>query len=145
MVSKALMSVLLAACASVTAPAVSAQVVGRQPIGITVAEADAIVSGWSVKRSILGKPVFNENAEKVGTVYDIVVAPDQSVSYAIVDAQGFIGIPRHDVAVPVEQLDFVDGKLVLPGATRDALKAMPAFQYAKLPAIPKPRGVYQHQ
>jgi sporulation protein YlmC with PRC-barrel domain len=145
MISKALMSVFFAACVAVTESAASAQVVGRQPIGISVAEADAIVSGWSVKRSILGKSVFNEHAEKVGTVHDIVVAPDKSVSYAIIDAQGFIGIPLHDVAVPVDQLDFVDGKLVLAGATRDALKAMPAFQYAKLPAIPKPRGTYQHQ
>jgi sporulation protein YlmC with PRC-barrel domain len=145
MVSKALMSVFLAACAAATAQAASAQVVGNQPIGITVTEADAIVSGWSIKRSILRKPVFNEHAEKVGTVYDIVVAPDKSVSYAIIDAQGFIGIPRHDVAVPVDQLDFIDGKLVLRGATRDALKAMPAFQYAKLPAIPKPRDAYEHQ
>lgn len=145
MTSKTLMSIFLAACAAATAQAASAQVVGHQPIGIAVAEADAIVSGWSIKRSILRKPVFNEDAEKVGTVYDIVIAPDKSVSYAIIDAQGFIGIPRHDVAVPVDQLDFVDGKLVLLGATRDALKAMPAFQYAKLPAIPKPRGAHQHQ
>jgi hypothetical protein len=49
------------------------------------------------------------------------------------------------VAVPVDQLNFVDGKLVLLGATRDAVKAMPAFQYAKLPAIPKPRDANQHQ
>jgi sporulation protein YlmC with PRC-barrel domain len=75
---------------------------------------------------------IQRGCEKVGTVYDIVVAPDKSVSYAIIDAQGFIGIPRHDVVVPVDQLDFVNGKLVLRGATRDALKAMPAFQYAKL-------------
>ncbi|MFL9935755.1 PRC-barrel domain-containing protein [Paraburkholderia sp. RL18-103-BIB-C] len=145
MVSKALVSVLLAACAAVTAQRAAAQVVGQQPIGITVAEADAILSGWSVKRSILRKPVFNDNADKIGTIYDIVVAPDKSVSYVIIDARGFVGIPHHDVAVPVDQLDFVDGKLVLPGATRDALKAMPAFQYAKLPVIPKPRDVNRHQ
>jgi sporulation protein YlmC with PRC-barrel domain len=144
MVSKALMSVFLAVCAAAAPQAASAQVVGRQVIGITVAEADAIVSGWSIKHSILNKPVFNEDTRKVGTVYDIVVAPDKSVSYAIIDAQGFIGIPRHDVAVPVDQLDFVDGRLVLRGATRDALKAMPTFQYAKLPAIPMPRDEYQH-
>jgi sporulation protein YlmC with PRC-barrel domain len=143
MVSKALVSVLLAACAAATAQGAAAQVAGQQPIGITVVEADAILSGWSVKRSILRKPVFNEDAEKIGTIYDIVVAPDKSVSYAIIDAQGFIGISRHDVAVPVDQLDFVDGKLVLPGATREALKAMPAFQYANLPAIPKPRNADQ--
>ncbi|MFM0069313.1 PRC-barrel domain-containing protein [Paraburkholderia aspalathi] len=118
---------------------------GQQPIGITVVEADDILSGWSVKRSILRKPVFNENFDKIGTIYDIVVAPDKSVSYAIIDACEFIWIPNHDVEIHVDQLNFVDGKLVLPGATRDALKAMPAFQYAKLPAMPKPRDTSQHQ
>jgi sporulation protein YlmC with PRC-barrel domain len=145
MVSKALVSVLLAACAAVTAQEAAAQVAGQQPIGITVVKADAILSGWSVKRSILRKPVFNENADKIGTIYDIVVAPDKSVSYAIIDAREFIGIPHHAVAIPIDQLDFVDGKLVLPGATRVALKAMPAFEYAKLPAMPKPRDANQHQ
>jgi sporulation protein YlmC with PRC-barrel domain len=145
MVSKTLMAVFIAACTAATAQGAAAQVAGQQPIGITVAETDAILAGWSVKRSILRKPVFNEHAEKIGTVYDIVVAPDKSVSFAIIDAQGFVGIPRHDVAVPVDQLDFVDGKLVLPGATRDALKAMPVFQYAKLPAIPKPRDANKQQ
>jgi len=43
-------------------------------------------------------------------------------------------IPRlgkHDVAVPVRQFKLNDGKLVLAGATADALKAMPAFEYSK--------------
>jgi hypothetical protein len=71
------MSIFLAACAAATAQAASAQVVGHQPTGITVAEADAIVSGRGIKRSILRKPVFNEDTEKVGTVYDIVVCAGQ--------------------------------------------------------------------
>ena len=36
---------------------------------------------------------------------------------------------KHNVAVPVSQFKFVDKKLVLPGATKDALKASPEFQY----------------
>jgi hypothetical protein len=95
------MSVVLAACAAATVQGSAAQVVGQQMIGMTVAKTDAILSGWSVNRSILRKPVFNEDAEKIGTVYDIVVAPDKSVSYAIIDARGFIRIPTHDVAVPI--------------------------------------------
>ena len=38
---------------------------------------------------------------------------------------------KHDVAVPVSQFKLNDGKLVLAGATPDALKAMPAFEYSK--------------
>ena len=38
---------------------------------------------------------------------------------------------KHNVAVPVSQLKLVDGKLVLPGATRQALKDVPPFEYAR--------------
>jgi len=47
---------------------------------------------------------------------------DKSVSYAIVNAGGFLAVTKHNVAVPVSQLKLVDGKLGLPSATRDALK-----------------------
>ena len=37
------------------------------------------------------------------------------------------------------------GKIVLPGATKEALKAMPAFQYAKIESPPKPKKVEKAQ
>jgi hypothetical protein len=40
-------------------------------------------------------------------------------------------LTKHNVAIPVYQFKLVDSKLVLPGATKDALKAMPEFQYAQ--------------
>lgn len=122
-----------------------AQVVGAQPLGISVEESQAILKGWSVRKSILDKPVFNDKGERVGVIHDIVVAPDHSVSFAIIAAHQFLGVSHHDVAIPIEQLDFVNGKLVLAGATKDAIKAMPAFQYAKvMNATPKPRAEYEH-
>ena len=45
-------------------------------------------------------------------------------------AGGFIGIGRHDVAVPVTQIQDQAGKLVMAGATKDTIKSMPAFTYA---------------
>jgi uncharacterized protein YrrD len=107
-----------------------------------VEESAAIVAGWSVRKSIMDKPVFNEKGERVGVIHDIIVAPDRSVSFAIVAANQFLGVSHHDVAIPVEQLDFVNGKLVLAGATKDAIKALPAFQYAKVRATPKARSDY---
>jgi hypothetical protein len=35
------------------------------------------------------------------------------------------------VAVPVNQLKQQDGRFVLPGATKEAIKALPKFEYAK--------------
>ena len=58
------------------------------------------------------------------------MSPDKSVSYAIIGAGGFLGVGRHDVAIPVNQLKENDGKFVLAGATKAAIKAMPEFEYA---------------
>lgn len=117
---------------AVTVPAIShAQTPGSTVLGVSVGELREVATGWSAKRSILGQPVYNDNNERVGSIDDIVIAPDKAVSYAIVNAAGFIGLPKHDVAVPVSQFKFVDQKLVLAGATKDALKASPPFEYAK--------------
>jgi sporulation protein YlmC with PRC-barrel domain len=77
------------------------------------------------------QPVYNDNKERVGTVDDIIVTPDKAISYAIVNAGGFLGLAKHNVAIPVSQFKLVDKKLVLPGVTKDALKASPEFQYAR--------------
>ena len=126
------MHILMLASLAFTAPAISyAQVAGTTVLGVSVAEMREVAKGWSVKRTILGQPVYNEKDESVGSVDDIIIAPDKAISYAIVNAGGFLGLARHDVAIPVSQFKLVDKKLVLPGATKEALKASPEFQYAQ--------------
>jgi sporulation protein YlmC with PRC-barrel domain len=116
---------------ALTAPAiVQAQVAGSTLVGVAAAELRDVTMGWSAKRQVLGQVVFNDKSERIGSVDDIVISPDKSVSYVIVNAGGFIGVTKHDVAVPVSQLKQVDGRLVLPGATKEALKASPPFEYA---------------
>jgi hypothetical protein len=68
--------------------------------------------------------------ERVVSVDDIIVTTDKSVSYAIINAGGFLAAAKHNVAIPVFQFQLNRDKLVLPGATRDALKAAPEFDYA---------------
>jgi hypothetical protein len=89
-----------------------------------------ITLGWSAKRQILGQAVYNDNDERVGSVDDIIVTGDKAVSYAIVNAGGFLAVAKHDVLVPVYAFKLADDKLVLPGATKEALKAAPRFEYA---------------
>jgi len=126
-----LMHILMLGSIALTAPTIShAQVAGSTLIGVSVAEMRDVSTGWSTKRTILGQPVFNEKDERVGSIDDIIIAPDKAVSYAIINAGGFIGLTKHDVAIPVSQLKLVDNKLVLAGATKEALKASPPFQYA---------------
>ena len=113
------------------AGSVGAQVAGSTVIGVSVEEIKAVAVGWSAKKKILGKSVYNEKNEKIGVVDDLIITPDKSVSYAIIGAGGFLGIDKHDVAIPVGQLKDDKGKIVLVGATKDILKAMPKFVYAK--------------
>ena len=61
----------------------------------------------------------------------MIIAPDTSVAYVVIGAGGFVGIGRHNVAVQTSALDFVDGKFVLPGATKESLKAAPKLEYPK--------------
>jgi sporulation protein YlmC with PRC-barrel domain len=110
---------------------ISQQVVGSTQLGVAVADRRDVTTGWSAKRQVLGKTVFNDSGAGIGKVDDIIVAPDKAVSYAIIGAGGFLGVGRHDVAIPVSQIkQQSDGKFILAGATKDALKAMPPFEYA---------------
>ena len=106
------------------------QVAGRTTLGVAVAEMDAVFHGWSARKHLLGKTVYNDANEKIGTIDDIIITPDQSASFAVIGTGGFVGIAKHDVAIPFAQLKEEGDKLVLPGATKDALKALPAFEYA---------------
>ena len=114
-----------------TGSEIRAQVAGATTVGVTVEEMKVVALGWSAKKKILGKAVYNDKNEKIGTVDDLIITPDKSVSYAIIGAGGFLGMGKHDVAIPVSQFKEDKGRIVLAGATKDALKAMPKFEYAK--------------
>ena len=110
---------------------VAAQVAGgTTTIDANVTESTRIAMGWSVKKTLMGKTVYNDAGVKVGKVEDLIISPDKNVSYVIVGAGGFVGIGRHDVAIPVTQIQDKSGRLVMAGATKDSIKAMPEFTYA---------------
>lgn len=124
--------ILILAGIALTAPAIShAQVAGSTTVGVSVTEMRDVTTGWSAKRTILGQAVYNDKNERVGSIDDIIISPDKAVSYAIVNAGGFLGLTKHDVAVPVSQFKLVDNKLVLADATKETLRASPPFEYAK--------------
>src|SRR5262249_26472123 len=79
----------------------AAQVAGSTTLGVTVEELKAVAIGWSAKRQILGKPVYNDQNARIGKIDDIIVTPDKSISFVIVGAGGFVGVGRHNVAIPV--------------------------------------------
>ena len=128
-----MVSVLLVSCTLAFMPGdyAMAQVAGSTRLGVSIEEVKIVASGWSAQKQIIGKTVFNENNEKVGRIDDLIVAPTGELSFVIVGAGGFVGVGRHDVTIPVQQMQLQDGKFVLPGATKAAVKALPKFEYAK--------------
>jgi len=110
--------------------AVPAQVAGSTLLGVSSAEMRDVTFGWSAKRQVLGNAVYNDKNERIGVIDDIIIAPDKAVSYAIIGAGGFLGVDRHDVAIPVSQIKLEGRKFVLPGASKQALEATPKFEYA---------------
>jgi sporulation protein YlmC with PRC-barrel domain len=127
---KSLSTIAVTALLIATPACFAQQVVGSTTLGVAYAELRDVTSGWSTKRQVLGKHVFNDNGETIGKIDDIIVAPDKAVSYAIIGAGGFLGVGRHDVAIPVSQLKEDGAKFIFPGGSRDAIKAMPVFEYA---------------
>jgi sporulation protein YlmC with PRC-barrel domain len=123
----ALMSLFVAVIAADSA----AQTAGSTVVSVSVTELKEVMKGWSAKKQILGKDVYNDAGDKVGEIDDLIVTPNKSLSYAIVGVGGFLGVGEHQVAVPVSRFKQQMGKIVLRGATKDALKAAPKFEYAK--------------
>jgi hypothetical protein len=103
-------------------------VAGATPLGVTIEETAVIAPGWRASK-LLHADVYNDRNEKIGKVDDFIVSPDGSLSVAVVDVGGFLHLAVHRVAIPVKQFGEVSPKIVLKGATKDALLKMPEFKY----------------
>lgn len=120
-------------------PAAMAQIAGVQPLGGTVEETNGLLHGWSVRKALVDEPVYNDANDKVGSIYDVIIAPDRKATYAVLSVGGFLGMGIHYVAIPVDHFTIRNGNLYLAGATKEALKDVPEFQYNKLEKATKPQ------
>ena len=109
----------------------SAQVAGSTTGESAMVGTTDVAMGWSAKKKVLGKTVYNDEQGKVGTIEDIIIARDGTGSYIVVSAGGFGGVSKHNVAVPAGSLVERDKKFVLPGATKSEIKAATKFEFEK--------------
>jgi sporulation protein YlmC with PRC-barrel domain len=108
-----------------------APVAGRIPLGVTVIETEAIAKGYRISK-LIGAQVKNDKGERIGKIEEMIASPDGKVTMAIVEVGGFLDLGDHRVAIPVEQFSSLEpGSVVLPGATKTALKTLPEFKYAR--------------
>jgi ribosomal 30S subunit maturation factor RimM len=88
-----------------------------------------VATGYRVSK-VVGSTVVNEANETVGTIDDLIVTPNETVPFAVLSVGGFLSMGTKYVVVPYNSLKVQDKKMVLPGATKDSLKALPEFKYA---------------
>ena len=100
------------------------------PQTVTLMKVDpaSLATGYRTSK-VVGSTVVNETNETVGTIDDLIVTPNEKVPFAVLSVGGFLGMGSKYVVVPFSSLQVKDKKMVLPGATKDSLKALPEFNY----------------
>ena len=74
--------------------------------------------------------VYGRGDEEIGSISSMVVTPEGTITDAVVDVGGFLGMGAHSVAIPFADLTVLretagDSVRVYIDATKDQLKAMP--------------------
>jgi len=87
--------------------------------------------------------VHNRLGERIGTVSDIMIAPDTTIAAALISVGGFLGIGEKEVAVPFAAIEVVrrdnDWHLVVD-TTKEALRSAPTFEDTVARVRLAPRG-----
>jgi hypothetical protein len=99
-----------------------------QTVALVKVDPQSVATGFRSSK-VVGASVVNETNETVGAIDDLIVTPNERVPYAILSVGGFLGMGTKYVVVPFSSLQMQDKKIVLPGATKDALKALPEYKY----------------
>jgi hypothetical protein len=99
------------------------------PVDLIVVDVVAVADGYRASK-LRGTKVVNQKNESIGSLDDLIVGKDR-VLFAIIQVGGFLGLGSHLIAVPYESLQInADGsRIVLPGAAREQIKALPEFKY----------------
>jgi sporulation protein YlmC with PRC-barrel domain len=98
-------------------------------VALVVVDVVAVADGYRASK-LRGATVVNPKNEKVGELDDLIVNKDRVV-FGIIEVGGFLGLGSHHIAVPYSSLQISDGgrRIVLPGATKEQVKALPEFKY----------------
>jgi hypothetical protein len=99
-----------------------------QTVTLMKVDPQTVATGYRSSK-IVGATVVNEANETVGAIDDLIVTPTEKVPFAVLSVGGFLGMGTKYVVVPFSALQMKDKRMLLPGATKDALKALPEFKY----------------
>lgn len=101
-----------------------------QTLALTSIDPTTVATGYRATK-VVGSDVMDEAGAKVGTVDDLIVTQADQVPFIIVSVGGFLGMGEKHIVVRASSISVVDNKIVLMGATKESLTALPSFTYAK--------------
>ena len=100
------------------------------PQTVQLAKVDVVKAATGYRASkVIGSSVVNDANETVGKVDDVILGNDR-MPYVVLSVGGFLGVGNKLVVLPYDAIRKTDDKLVMPGASKDALKSLPEFKYA---------------
>ncbi|MDB5365700.1 MAG: photosystem reaction center subunit [Rhodospirillales bacterium] len=125
-------SLLVGAAIALAMGTGAARAADLTPQTITSLKIDAtnVQQGWRASK-VVGATVKNDHDETVGKIDDLIVGRNDQVLYAVVGVGGFLGVGEKNVVVPYQLFRYGEKVVILPGATKEALKNLPKFEYQK--------------
>ncbi len=124
-----LVTAALAAATTLAAPAFVLAQGAPQTVQLAKLDVIKVATGYRASK-VIGTSVVNDANDTVGKIDDVIIGQDGKAPFVVLSVGGFLGMGDKLVVLPYEQLRTTGGKVVLPGATKDALKALPEFKYA---------------
>jgi sporulation protein YlmC with PRC-barrel domain len=106
-----------------------------QAVELVKVDVTVVEQGYRAS-SLMGSTVTNDKDERIGKIDDVVIGQDKHTLFAVLQVGGFLGIGGRLVALPYQALVLSEekggkiAKIVLPGATKEALMNLAEFKYA---------------
>ena len=101
-----------------------------QTVEITKVDIQKVAAGYRASK-VIGSSVINDANDNIGRIDDLLVTRDGKEPYVVLSVGGFLGMGTHMVVIRYDSLKFADNKIILSGGTKEGLKRLPTFQYAK--------------
>jgi uncharacterized protein DUF937/PRC-barrel domain protein len=86
---------------------------------------------WTPVAMYYQQDIHNKAGEKIGTIKDLLIAPDGRIHAAVLSVGRFLGLGEKDIAVPMSALEIdrrSDGNRVTIDVVRETLQSAPAFE-----------------
>jgi sporulation protein YlmC with PRC-barrel domain len=74
---------------------------------------------WRASK-VVGLSVYNNNNESIGSINDLLTDKNGSIKAVVIGVGGFLGVGEHLVAVPFDQVKFVNEPVAYTGASGGA-------------------------